>query len=285
MKINEAQHKLLVIATPIGNLQEVSKRTIDALNSVNVILCEDTRMTAKLLHLLGIYDHKKLVSYHNFNESQKLDEAFKWILSTPTAIVSDAGYPTINDPGYNLIAECHKRDIAIEVINGPSSVIHSIVASGMCSNGFMFLGFLGKTKKQRVDKLKQFTSIRTSFVIFEAPHRIKKTLEDIFEVFGDVYIFIGRELTKKNESHYYGRISKLEPITEMGEFCIVVDRNQLEDEIIEEDELIYQKALKIVDGLILNGIRMKDAVKLTANDLKIDQKELYKLKVNDKNDK
>lgn len=279
MKLCDKEYILSVIATPIGNLEEVSERVIKCLNEVYVILCEDTRVTAKLLHLLNIYDYKKLISYHNFNEIQKLNEAINYIKKYPTALVSDAGYPTISDPGYKLINECHQQNIGIQVINGPSSLMHALVASGMCSQDFMFLGFLGKTQKQRVEKLKLYKNLQTTFVIYEAVHRIEKTLMDIYEIWGDILIFIGRELTKKNESHYYGYLSQLPPITEKGEFVIVID-NKINQDVIKNNN-INECLIKIRD-LMKQNFKLKDACKEVSKSSNFDSKELYKLIINQK---
>lgn len=277
MKLNNFKKKLTVIATPIGNIDEVSPRVVNALNEAYVILCEDTRMTEKLLHLLQIYDYKKLISYHNFNEANKLEEALKWINNHPTALVSDAGYPTISDPGYVLINECHRQNIGVEVINGPSSVMHAVVASGLCSTGFMFVGFLGKTKSQRVSRLNEIKETKTTFVVYEAVHRIKKTLEDIKEILGDVYVFIARELSKKNEEYYFGKISNIQDITEKGEFVIVIDNNK--EKTMDANEAQLDKAMILIDELVKKGFRLKDACKLVAEDMNLSSKDLYKIKV------
>ncbi|KEZ23276.1 16S rRNA (cytidine(1402)-2'-O)-methyltransferase [Ureaplasma diversum] len=279
MKLNEKEHILSVVATPIGNINEASARVINTLNEAYVILCEDTRVTAKLLHLLNIFDYKKLISFHNFNEESKINEALKWITSHKTVLVSDAGYPTISDPGYGLIQACHENNIGIEVINGPSSVMHALVASGFCSTSFMFLGFLGKTSNQRKTRLNEIKNVNTTFVVFEAVHRIQKTLADILEVLGDVVVFIGRELTKKNETHYIGRISSIPEIFEKGEFVIVIDYNNPVS--VEQEELINEQNLieQIQIYMHTHQVKLKQACKEVAKIINGSASELYYLMV------
>ncbi|WP_031489093.1 16S rRNA (cytidine(1402)-2'-O)-methyltransferase [Ureaplasma canigenitalium] len=275
MNINKTDFNLKVIATPIGNLNEVSPRVKEALNDAYVILCEDTRNTKKLLNLLGIIDYKKLISFHDFNENEKINQALEYIKKYNTVLVSDAGYPTISDPGYQLIKECHRQAVGVTVINGPCAAIHGLVASGFCSTSFMFLGFLGKTQKQRLNRLNEFKDIKTTFIIYEAVHRIKKTLDDIMSVFGDVFVFVGRELTKLNESHYLGRISDIPVMTELGEFVIVVDHNQIFQN--DEDDDAGLQVLSELEEQKKQGIKLKEACKIVGEKYNIKANELYKL--------
>ncbi|MCV3743414.1 16S rRNA (cytidine(1402)-2'-O)-methyltransferase [Ureaplasma sp. ES3154-GEN] len=280
MKLKDSVHKLTVIATPIGNLQEFNQRAIDALDKAYVILCEDTRITKKLLHAFNLIDYKKLIRFDNFKEQAKINEALDYIKSYPTVLVSDAGYPTVSDPGFNLIRACHEQNVGVEVINGPSACMHALVASGLLSSTFMFLGFLGKTQKQRLEVLEKYKNVQTTFVVYEAVHRIKKTLDDIQSVLGDVHVFIGRELTKLNESFYFGKISQMhEHITELGEFVIVIDHNQLVVKNEEVDQSI-ENIINQIQNLVNNGMRLKDACKQVGQQYNLNASELYKIMLN-----
>lgn len=178
-----------------------------------------------------------------------------------------------------MIQACHKNNIGIEVINGPSAVMHALVASGFCSTSFMFLGFLGKTSNQRKARLNEIKNINTTFVIFEAVHRIQKTLADIAEVLGDVVVFIGRELTKKNETHYIGRISSIPEIFEKGEFAIVIDYNNPIS--VNEEELLNEQSLRdqIEVYMHTHHVKLKQACKEIAKIINAPASELYNLMV------
>ncbi|MCV3734340.1 16S rRNA (cytidine(1402)-2'-O)-methyltransferase [Ureaplasma miroungigenitalium] len=279
MFLKDFKCQLSVIATPIGNLKEMNQRAINALNEAYVILCEDTRITKKLLHTFNIIDYKKLIRFDNFKEQVKIDEALEYIKNYKTVLVSDAGYPTVADPGYNLINACHANNIGVEVINGPSACMHALVASGLLSSTFMFLGFLGKTQKQRLDVLKKYANVQTTFVVYEAVHRIKKTLADLHTVFGDVNVFIGRELTKLNESFYFGKISTIaDQITELGEFVIVIDNNEQQTQLKQEED--SEIIVKNILDLTRDGMRLKDACKQVAKAYELNASELYKIMLN-----
>ncbi|MCV3728649.1 16S rRNA (cytidine(1402)-2'-O)-methyltransferase [Ureaplasma miroungigenitalium] len=279
MFLKDFKCQLSVIATPIGNLKEMNQRAINALNEAYVILCEDTRITKKLLHAFNIIDYKKLIRFDNFKEQVKIDEALEYIKNYKTVLVSDAGYPTVADPGYNLINACHANNIGVEVINGPSACMHALVASGLLSSTFMFLGFLGKTQKQRLDVLKKYANVQTTFVVYEAVHRIKKTLADLHTVFGDVNVFIGRELTKLNESFYFGKISTIaDQITELGEFVIVIDNNEQQTQLKQEED--SEIIVKNILDLTRDGMRLKDACKQVAKAYELNASELYKIMLN-----
>lgn len=217
-----AKIKLQIIATPIGNLNEVSSRCLEALKLCECILCEDTRVTSKLLAKFNI-SNKELISYQKFNEKRKLELAISKIKSKKTILVSDAGYPCISDPGYSLVEECYKQNITIEVINGPSSIMHAIVVSGLNLNNFYFNGFLPACKTQRIKKLNELKQLQTSIVCFESVYRIKDSLKDIDNIFNHPYLVVCRELTKINETIYRGYYKDIiNSIVEKGEFVIVI---------------------------------------------------------------
>lgn len=220
---------LYIVSIPIGNLEDITIRAIKILFSVDFIACEDTRKTSFLLHQLqkkfaSLYgndikptDKPILISYYDEVEFKKATEIVDLLTEgRNVALVTDSGTPLISDPGFKLVKECIKQDIKIISIPGPTSLISALTVSGLPPDKFLFLGFL-PDKRER--KLKLFKSILSSMrphgykytvVFFEAPHRLKETLNDIKEVFGDIEIVITRELTKIHEEVLRGKISELE---------------------------------------------------------------------------
>lgn len=220
---------LYVVATPIGNFNDITKRALQTLFSVEIVACEDTRKTKALI------DHFKendavlppFVSFYEENEKEKTPELIKSLKQgISVALVTNAGTPTISDPGFNLVRECHRQGIKVIPIPGPSSPIAALSASGLPTDKFMFLGFLPKkdiqTKKifeavrEVVEKLPQ------TVIFFESPFRIKKTLINLQETFGDINIVVFREMTKIYEECLRGKTSEvLNKITEKGEFVVL----------------------------------------------------------------
>ena len=270
-KLNNSKHKLQIIATPIGNLNEVSKREIEALLNAKTILCEDTRVTGKLLSNLKI-PKKYLINYQNFNENQKLNLALTKIKEGNCILVSDAGYPCISDPGYSLVNECYKNNIFVEIINGPSSIMHSVVVSGLNLNNFYFNGFLNASRYQRKKKLNELKNIKVPIIIFESVHRIKESLNDIYNVLNNPYLVVCRELTKLNETIYRGYYQDIiDEITEKGEFVIVVLQEEKEQKKISDTLLLRE-----VNNLISSEkIKFKEAIKKVANEYGISSSQLY----------
>src|SRR5262245_34973558 len=182
---------LFIVATPIGNLNDISSRALQTLRDVDVIACEDTRQTIKLLNHFGI--QKPLTSYHEFNEEQKAEELAAMLAgATSIALVSDAGTPAIADPGYRLVRLCRQRGIPVVAIPGPSAVAAALAASGLPSDEFMFLGFLPSKKNARREKLGAVANVQCTLVFYEAPHRIEASLEDAQEVLGDREVCVAR---------------------------------------------------------------------------------------------
>jgi 16S rRNA (cytidine1402-2'-O)-methyltransferase len=213
---------LFLVATPIGNLGDISRRALEILNHVDLIACEDTRHTIKLLNHFGI--DKPLKSYHDFNEEKKSQEFVdKLAGDTTIAIVSDAGMPAISDPGYRIVRLCRQRGIPVVVIPGPNAAITALAASGLPSDEFLFVGFLPAKKTGRRDKLAELVNIRCTLVFYEAPHRIEESLEHIQAVLGDREVCIAREITKIHEEYVFGRLSDArERVKPLGEFVVVV---------------------------------------------------------------
>jgi len=213
---------LFIVATPIGNLNDISTRALETLSEVDVIACEDTRHTIKLLNHFGI--QKPLTSYHDFNEEQKAAELARQLEGiTKIALVSDAGTPGIADPGYRLVRICRQRGIPVIVVPGPNAAIAALAASGLPTDEFMFLGFLPSKKTARRQKLAALGSMSCTMVLYEAPHRIGGTLEDIQEVLGDREICVVREITKIHEEFLFGKVSEIRlRVKAIGEFVLVV---------------------------------------------------------------
>jgi 16S rRNA (cytidine1402-2'-O)-methyltransferase len=232
---------LFVVATPIGNLNDISNRTLETLRDVDLIACEDTRHTIKLLNHFGI--QKPMVSYHEFNEEQKAEDLANK-LSGPLriALVSDAGTPAIADPGYRLVRLCRQRRIPVVPIPGPSAAIAALSASGLPSDEFIFLGFLPSKKTARRERLAALANVTSTLLFYEAPHRIEATLEDLQDVLGDREICLAREITKVHEEFVFGKISEVRPsVTALGEFVVVV---RGATEFRETGPLTREEALK-----------------------------------------
>ena len=213
---------LFLVATPIGNLGDISSRALDTLRMADVIACEDTRQTLKLLTHFGL--QKPLTSYHDFNEREKAVELADRIeRGESIAVVSDAGTPAISDPGYRLVRICRERGIPVVAIPGANAAITALSASGLPSDQFMFVGFLPPRRSARREHLETLRTFQGSLIFYEGPHRIQDALEDIQFVFGEREVCIGRELTKIHEEYLFGTLSEVRPrIKELGEFVIVV---------------------------------------------------------------
>ena len=217
-------NKLYIVGTPIGNMKDITLRALETLKSVDIIACEDTRVTRKLLSYYEISD-KKLIAYHDKNEKHSASGIVKLLKEGQmVAIVSDAGMPTINDPGFEAIRQALNNDIEIEIIPGVSATTTAIALSNLDTH-FTFLGFLKPKTIQRQNQLKKLTP--GSYVAFLSPHRLMGELEDLKTIFGpDLKMFLGRELTKKFESHYRGNVvDVIEAVKEhvKGEFTVVFE--------------------------------------------------------------
>ena len=266
---------LYLVATPIGNMQEVSPRTIEVLSSVDLVACEDTRVTGKFLSLLGI--KKDLVSLREHNEvsvSHDLIEKIKNGLKV--AYVSDAGYPCISDPGSKLVKICLENEINIAPISGPNAALDALVASGLCEDHFYFHGFLNVKESVRLEELRELANRKETLIFYEAPHRIKKTLEALYEVFGDRKACLARELTKKHEEFIrcgLKAMSEIDPETLKGEMVIVVEGSMGEVKpVISDAEIV-----NMVKSMVESGMSTKDAIKKVSEMTKINKNIVYKV--------
>jgi 16S rRNA (cytidine1402-2'-O)-methyltransferase len=238
--------RLVIVATPIGNLSDIPPRALDALRSSDLIACEDTRQTLKLLNHFGI--QKPLVSYHDFNEEKKAAELGEKIRQGQTiALVSDAGTPGISDPGYRLVRYCREEGLTVGVIPGPNAAVAALSASGLPSDEFYFAGFLPSKKTARREKLESLRSVRPTLVFYEAPHRIEETLTDLLEIFGDREACIGRELTKLHEEFLFGKLSEIRGrVKALGEFVVVLAGNTADNRPAATGPLTREQVLKIL---------------------------------------
>lgn len=196
--------KLYVVATPIGNLGDITLRAIETLKEVDYIACEDTRKTGILLKAIGVEKRAMLISYYEGTEEARIPNILNLLLNGEgVALVSDSGTPTISDPGFRLIRECVKNKIKVISIPGPSALVSALASSGLPTDKFIFLGFLPKKEGNRIKLLKNSkegnSKLEATVIIYEAPHRLLRVLNSIKEVYGNIQITIARELTKIHE--------------------------------------------------------------------------------------
>lgn len=269
---------LYLVATPIGNLDDITYRAVDTLRKVSYIYAEDTRNS---MVLLNHYDIKTpLRSYHDFNKELKNDEIIELLeKGESVAIISDAGNPVISDPGYNICVSCIEHDIAVTTIPGACAYLSALVSSGLPPMPNTFIGFLDSKKSKRCEMLNEYKYVTHTLIFYEAPHRIIDTLNDMLEVLGDRYIVISRELTKKFEEIIRGNISEILKDTSLlkGEMVVLV--SGFSEEKSEKDPM------EMIDELISLGYRNKDAIKETALALNLDRHELYDKYILYKNNK
>lgn len=218
---------LYVVATPIGNLNDISVRALDTLNNAETVACEDTRVTKKLFALLGISINKRFICYQNYNEEDKAAGIVDIIKGgQAVALVSDAGSPLISDPGYKLVRLCRKEGVKVYTIPGASAVICALQLAGLPTNRFMFAGFIPNKDKARADLFNELKSINTTLVLYETAPRLLKTLQAAADIFGSREISVVREITKLYEDARNGTAQELtEYYTEnsaKGEIVLVV---------------------------------------------------------------
>lgn len=221
---------LYIVATPIGNLQDLSFRAVEILTKVEFIACEDTRRCGLLLKHINRISRPTLLSYYEENELGRIPQIINALKNgLNVALVSDAGTPTISDPGFKLVRECVQQGIRVESIPGPSAVISALVVSGLPTDKFLFVGYLPRKQGKRTKFLQDISSIvqtiKLTIIIFEAPHRLVKTLAELKEVFGEMDIVIARELTKIHEEVRREKISDsirhFQKTNPKGEFVIL----------------------------------------------------------------
>ena len=263
---------LYLVPTPIGNLGEMTIRSIEVLKSVNYIACEDTRNTIKLLNHFDI--KAKLISHHEHNLHVAIPKILHLLEEGENiAIVSDAGYPAISDPGYELVKAVIDASYNVVPISGCNAALDALVVSGIAPQPFMFYGFLSHENKNKKKELEELKNQMMTIVFYEAPHRIKKTLTVMLEILGDRHIALCRELTKKHEEIMRGTISEVLEICDdlKGEMVIVVEGAK---EIVEE-EVFEQSIKEHVQSFVDKGMSAKDAIKEVAKIRKLKKNNVY----------
>ena len=263
--------KIYIVATPIGNLNDITARALDTLSSCDVIACEDTRNSLKMLTHFNI--SKPLISCHEHNEFNVFHHIINLIdEGKKVAMISDAGYPGISDPGSILIRNCIDHGIDIEVVSGPCAIINALVGSGLDTTHFYFHGFLPSKSSDRKKELATVKDKSETMIFYEAPHRINDTLNEMLAILGDRYACVCRELTKKHEEYVRGMLSELATKEYLGELVVVVSGKIKEEVVITSAEIIQQ-----VNDLINKGLSTKDAIKEAADILNVKKNEVYKV--------
>lgn len=269
---------LYLVATPIGNLEDITQRALNVLREVDVIACEDTRRTQHLLNHYGI--KTKMLSYHEHNERHRAAELGQ-LLQTGAcvAIVSDAGTPGISDPGFRLVGDAIARGARVVPIPGAAAFVSALVASGLPTDEFFFGGFLPARSTQRRARLMQVRSLHSTLIFYESPHRIAQALADAREILGEREAAVARELTKLHEEIVRGRLSELSERFQnedaaRGEMVLVIDRTVIGSEIIEDSSETNIAAR--VAALESEGLDSRAALKKVARELGLSRPEAYR---------
>ena len=269
---------LYLVATPIGNLEEMTYRSIDILKKVKIIACEDTRNTKILTNHYNITT--PLLSYHEHNEKMMCEKILSILKEgNDVALVSDAGYPLISDPGSILVDEVIKNEFNVTTISGPCAFLNALVSSNMDLSTFTFIGFLDAKSSSRKKQLESVKEKKETLIFYESVHRIKETLNDFLKVLGNRKITMARELTKKFEEYTRGTIQEvIDSIDEFtkGEFVIIVEGNK-ETQTIDE-QLIITK----INELIKEGNKSKTAIEIVSSTYNIKKNYVYDLYLKNK---
>jgi len=260
---------LYLVATPIGNLEDITFRAINVLKNVDKIYAEDTRTS---FVLLNHYDIKTPVfSYHEFNQEEKTMAIVEEIKNgAKLALISDAGMPVISDPGFKIVSLARSMGLRVSTIPGPSASLSALISSGISSAKFSFVGFLNAKESKREAELEEVKYYKDTLIFYEAPHRLKETLESMKKVLGDRYIVILRELTKTYEEFISGSISEVLSLEGIKGEMVIVCEGYKENDSEDID------ANKKIDELISLGYKTTEAIKEVAKMLNLDRKELYK---------
>lgn len=272
---NQKKGILYIIATPIGNLEDITLRAIRILKEVDLIAAEDTRHTLKLLNHLEI--SKPLISYHRHNEEIRTEELIKELKTGKNiGLVSDAGTPGICDPGEEIIKKCIEESIKVVPIPGACAMINALITSGISTKEFIFLGFLPLNKKSRKEKLEEIKNANKTIILYEAPHKLKSTLNDLSLILEDRSVVLARELTKIHEEYIRGTVKELIEKTDnlKGEMILIIEKNNKDNKeelnslnnlTLEEHYNFYEK----------NGLNKKEIIKKIAKDRNVSKNEIY----------
>lgn len=270
---------LYICATPIGNLEDITLRTLRILKEVDLIAAEDTRNSIKLLNHFEI--KTPMTSYHEFNKYDKAKILVEKMLhGTNIALITDAGTPAISDPGEELVRQCLDAGVEVTSLPGPSAMVTALTISGQKTRRFCFEAFLPYDKKERAAVLEELQKETRTIIIYEAPHKLKKTLKDLYEALGDRSVSLCRELTKKHEENHRttlaGAIAFYEEAEPRGEFVLVIegaDRKKLQAE--EVQDLLTMSISEHVAFYMEQGMDKKDAMKAAAKDRNVGKRDIY----------
>lgn len=269
---------LYLVATPIGNLEDITLRALNVLKSVEIIACEDTRNTQKLLNHYEIKG-KKLVSYHEHNEEKMSEKIISYLEDElDVALVTDAGMPCISDPGYILVDKIKKRGLKVTALPGANAGLTALVASGIESYNYTFYGFLPRKSKELRARLEEILNAKSTGIIYESPHRVKNVVEEIVKIDSTRKIAVARELTKMFEQIETQEAEQIfeqlgESIKEKGEFVVIISPNKEEDKIDVSAEDMLEEIFEQVEC----GEKKSEAIKNIAKKYGVNKKEVYSL--------
>ncbi len=273
---------LILAATPIGNLSDASPRLVEHLDGSKFIAAEDTRTLFKLAQALGVKINAKLFSLHDHNERERLEQLVEVARDNDLLVVSDAGMPTVSDPGFNLVRACAEAGVAVTVVPGPSAVLSALAVSGLPTDRFTFEGFMPRKDGERRTLFEELLRERRTMIFFESPHRLLESLQAAAEVFGaERKASVSRELTKKFEHTERGTLGELAEWAKSdpkGEFVVVIAGAA---GVIRDIHSLVEDVLTLVDS----GERLKDAVNQIAELSKVSKSELYQLSLDARRDK
>ena len=276
---------IFLVATPIGNLSDISERALKTLREVDFIACEDTRHTRKLLTHFGI--SKKLVSYHEHNESERVEEFIRLLADGRNiAIVSDAGTPGISDPSFRLVRKARETGIKVVPVPGAVAFVNAAIVSGLATDSIFFGGFLPSKRAERRRRLQEIEKIQATLVFYESPRRLEKSLADCVEILGNRKASIARELTKLHEEIVGGNLEELAKIFAnrevKGEIVLVIDRTE-----IQNSKFKIQNSKSLADCVAefeSEGLDRKSALKKAAKEFGVSRSEAYRLLVSARKD-
>jgi len=276
---------LYIVATPIGNMGDISNRAIETLQNTDFIICENPNHSRKLMSKLGI--KKKLIALHDHNEEKIIKNFIEKIKTKPVALISDAGSPLISDPGYKLVQHCIKENVFITTIPRASSIISALQLSGMPVNEFAFVGFAPKNKKKMLDFLNSISSEQKTVILFVSSHKIIQLLEMLTKILPNRNISVCKEITKLNEKIFYGLpeniLSKIcsNPKYSLGEFVIIIDTEKNIKNI--EKKYISLEIEKIIKRLLAK-FSLTESVEIVHKISYIEKKQIYKRALDIKNE-
>ena len=270
----DATPTLYLVPTPIGNFEDMTFRSVEVLKSVDLIYCEDTRVTKILLSHFNITTPLK--SYHIFNENSRCEEILNNLKSgLNIALVSDAGLPCISDPGFLISKYVIENDYNVISLPGASASLTALIASGLPNEKFYFNGFLNSKQSQRIKQLNELIDKQETLIIYEAPHRIIETLKDIYQVFGNRNIVIARELTKKYEEYIRGTLEEIiNNVTELkGEIVLIIEGAKEKKEVLDLNQLSIKEHFEYYKEKNMSDT---DAMKQVAKDRNVSKNVIYK---------